>query len=416
MVTSVERIFYWLKSYLVCHLKGGDMERLFNLCRYNGIEFWNMSYQEGVCQCCIALEDFWKIRPFLRKTKVRIRIKKRCGLSFLMAFLNRRKGLWIGMLGCIFVLYFLSAHIWKFEFYGNSYYTDERLTKYLEETENIRCGIWKQHIDGALLEENLRLSFPDISWVSVRMEGTSLIISLEEMVKYEKSEDALQFPRYICAAKDGEILSMVTRSGTPKAIVGQEVKAGDLLIDGSVEIMDDSMTVTEIMTVGADGDIWAKVVEPYKKRYDCSGSSKKYERASWKICLSIGGHSFSFGKNPYEDQIIPYHCFSEMWEPLSGICLQINRYRPYEIVPSLETISQAKSRAEEELSDTFREFDEKGVQILENNVKILMYEDRVEADGYFVLIEPIGKASDHFSDGTQIDDIGETHEYNRNDD
>ncbi|WP_405318780.1 sporulation protein YqfD, partial [Frisingicoccus sp.] len=314
------------------------------------------------------------------------------------------------------VLYFLSAHIWKFEFYGNSYYTDERLTKYLEETENIRCGIWKQHIDGALLEENLRLSFPDISWVSVRMEGTSLIISLEEMVKYEKSEDALQFPRYICAAKDGEILSMVTRSGTPKAIVGQEVKAGDLLIDGSVEIMDDSMTVTEIMTVGADGDIWAKVVEPYKKRYDCSGSSKKYERASWKICLSIGGHSFSFGKNPYEDQIIPYHCFSEMWEPLSGICLQINRYRPYEIVPSLETISQAKSRAEEELSDTFREFDEKGVQILENNVKILMYEDRVEADGYFVLIEPIGKASDHFSDGTQIDDIGETHEYNRNDD
>ena len=40
----------------------------------------------------------------------------------------------------------------------------------------------------------------------------------------------------------------------------------------------------------------------------------------------------------------------------------------------------------------------------------------MEADGYFVLIEPIGKASDHFSDGTQIDDIGETHEYNRNDD
>ena len=68
------------------------------------------------------------------------------------------------------------------------------------------------------------------------------------------------------------------------------------------------------------------------------------------------------------------------------------------------------------MSDTIREFSEKGVQILENNVKILMYEDRVEADGYFVLIEPIGKASDHFSDGTQIDDIGETHEYNRNDD
>lgn len=102
-----------------------------------------MNYQEGVCHCCIYLEDFRRIRPFVRKTRVRVQIEKRCGLAFFMDFLNKRKALWMGMVGCIICLCFLSAHIWKIEFYGNSYYTDEGLKKYLAEAEGIDIGIWK---------------------------------------------------------------------------------------------------------------------------------------------------------------------------------------------------------------------------------------------------------------------------------
>ena len=62
------------------------------------------------------------------------------------------------------------------------------------------------------------------------------------------------------------------------------------------------------------------------------------------------------------------------------------------------------------------EFEEKGVQILENNVKILMYEDRVEAVGDFVLIKPVGEGTDIPPEDTQIHGIGETDEYNGNND
>lgn len=195
----MEWIFQWIRGFLKCHLKGGDMERFFNLCRYQGIECWDMSYSEGVCRCCIYLDDFRKIRPFVRKTKVRVKIVERCGLAFFIAFLQRRKGLWLGMAGCVAVLCFLSAHIWKMEFSGNSYYTDERLEKYLSETENIRIGSWKKDAVNPVLEENLRLTFPDISWVSVRKEGTSLIVALEEMVKYDAASGEKSKPRYICS-------------------------------------------------------------------------------------------------------------------------------------------------------------------------------------------------------------------------
>lgn len=413
----MEWIFRWLRSYLTCRLKGGDMERFFNLCRYQGIECWDMSFEEGVCRCCMYLEDFWKIRPFARKTRVRVRIEKRCGLAFFMNFLRRRKGWCIGMAGCIAILCFLSAHIWKMEFYGNSYYTDERLTKYLDAAEGISFGIWKTKIDGPLLEENLRLTFPDISWVSVRMEGTSLIVELEEMVKYDASAREQVLPRYICASEEGEIVSMVTRSGVPEVTIGNTVRKGELMIDGVMEILDESMTVAESIPVGADGDIWAKVTENYSKTYPASQESRNYGRAVRKFTLSIGGHTVTFGKNPYEnDGEMSYDHLTEFYNWWPGIYVQADIFRPYTNIPSWTSFSQLKSRAESELSDLIHEFEDKGVQILENNVKILMYEDRVEAAGNFVLIKPIGEGTDILPEDTQNDEIGETDEYNGNDD
>ena len=325
----------------------------------------------------------------MRKTKVRVRIERRCGLAFFVNFLKYRKGLWIGLAGCVGMLCFLSSHIWKMEFYGNSYYTDERLTKYLSETEGIDFGIWKQKVDGAMLEENLRLTFPDISWVSVRMEGTSLIVSLEEMVKYDASEKENTLPRYICASRDGEIVSMVTRSGIPKVTIGNVVQKGELLIDGVMEILDDSMAVAESIPVGADGDIWAQVMEDYHKTYPLSRESRNYGRASWKISLAFGNHSFSFGKNPYnEDDGMAYDHLTEIYHWWPGIYVQMDAFRPYTSVPSLSAVSQVKNQAEKELSDIIHEFEEKGVQILENNDKIEKNISGYRISGKLTVIEP----------------------------
>lgn len=410
----MENLFRWFRSYLVCSFKGGDLERLFNMCRHQHIECWNMTLEKGCCRCRICLRDFWKIRSFIRKTKVRVHIEEKHGFAFFLVFLQKRKGLWIGMTGCILMLYFLSAHIWKLEFYGNSYYTDEKLSKYLSEYENIHPGIWKQTIDSPSLEENLRLTFPDISWISIRTEGTSLIVSMEEMVKYDAETDSKSLPRYIVAKKDGEIVSMVTRSGIPKVGVKDKVSKGDLLIDGINEIKDDSMTVTEIRTVGADGDIYAVVTETYNKTYEFLKTCKKYEKPVFRWTLSIGNQSFTFGKGPGSDEKNKtYDHFTEIFCLFSDIYLQKDQYISFEILPEWISSAACKKQAEDELSDTIREFSEKGVQILENNVKIVMYENRAEAKGNFVLIESIGENSETLMDEAQNGEIGETHEYNR---
>lgn len=412
----VEEFLRWSKSYLECSFKGGDLERLFNMCRNHGIECWDMSYKNGVCYCCIYVKDFKKMRSFIRKTRVKIRIIKRHGLAFLITFLQKRKGLLVGLCMCIFILIMLTSCIWKVEFYGNSFYTVERLTKHLIENENIHYGIWKEKIDGALIEENLRLAFPDISWVSVRVEGTSLIINIEEMVKYETNKEE-ESSNYICAETGGEIVYMVTRSGTPYVTIGDVVGEGDLLIDGTMALYDDAMNVIENRMVGADGDIWARVVKIYDKVYYFEKISAKYDRPLYRWICSIGDKKISFGAAPKKsDNEKRFFHITEINSPLPGIHIQMDTYRPYEIVASLEAATNAKQQAEDEMSDLFDEFYEKGVQILENNVRILVYEDRIEAKGELVLIQPIGKSMNNLPEHTQIVENGETHEYNGNND
>lgn len=410
----MEKIFRWLKSYLFCCFKGGDIERLFNMCRNHGIECWNMTYENGRCYACMYVQDFWKIRQFIRKTHVRVHIEKRFGLAFVLNYLRQRKAMLFGFLGCFTVLFILSSCIWKIEYNGNSYYTKERLTKYLMENEAFSYGMFKEKINGQALEENLRLAFPDISWVSVRVEGTSLIVNLEEMLSYE-SDTTYENVRYLCSDADGVIVRMVTRSGTPKVTVGDEIHPGDVLIDGKIELMNDSMEVYEERVVGADGDVYAEVTKHYEKVYYYEKISEKYGRASYSGTLSLGKWQWSFGKKQSFKEDEAYQHLTHIWSPLSGIFLQLETYRTTTPVYALEASETARKQAEEELSDLFLEFDEKGVQILENNVKIMMYENRAEAVGDLRLIQSVAVSTDNLPDSSQIVENGETDEYNRND-
>ena len=185
----MEKILKWYRGYLKCTLYGGNLERFFNMCQNHEICIWNMNYTDEKCIACIFLNDFWKIRKFIKKTKIKIRINERHGLAFVLYHLQIRKGLWIGFLMFIILLYAMTSCIWKIEYTGNSYYTDECLTKYLIHNEGVYFGMLKSRINAPNMEENLRLNFSDISWVSVRTEGTSLLVEIEEMIHYEENDN-----------------------------------------------------------------------------------------------------------------------------------------------------------------------------------------------------------------------------------
>ena len=187
----------WKRGYLKLKIWGYGVERFLNVCGKTGIDIWGVRAErtscDPVCFCCMELKDFHRIRPVVRKTKVHIRIQKRLGLPF---FLHRNRKRWIlfaGPLLIVMILMVLSMFLWKVTFEGNNRYTDDALMTYLEKA-GIHPGILKRQVSLSQLEEQIRLDYPEILWVSAQISGTQLSIKLREMTQCFLSRKKIPVP------------------------------------------------------------------------------------------------------------------------------------------------------------------------------------------------------------------------------
>ena len=92
------------------------------------------------------------------------------------------------------------------------------------------------------LEKRLRNEFDDITWVSARLEGTRLVVEIEEN-NTASAKEKEQTPCSLKASKSGIIARMITRRGTPLVKKGDQVEKGDLLVSGLLPIYNDSQEI-----------------------------------------------------------------------------------------------------------------------------------------------------------------------------
>lgn len=171
---------------------------------------------------------------------------------------------------CFFLLllYDLSGFIWNIEINGNSYLTTETILDFLEE-EHASFGTKKSRISCEDLEEAMRSRYRDVIWTSIKIYGTKMTVDIQEnLLPQEEYEAKSDKPQDIVAAKDGVITEMVTRAGTPLAAVGAEVKKGDILVSGRIEVLNDDGEIMQYLYRPSDADIKAKVLYSYRDVID----------------------------------------------------------------------------------------------------------------------------------------------------
>ena len=98
-------------------------------------------------------------------------------------------------------------------------------------------------------------NFPEITWVSARIEGTRLILNIQEGIIPQKTNSNTS-PCNLLADKDGVITDMIVRRGIPVKKPGSVAKKGELLVSGELHIMNDSQEVLRKEYVHADADIF----------------------------------------------------------------------------------------------------------------------------------------------------------------
>ncbi len=257
----MRHFWQWLCGYVCILLRGRQVNRFLNLCSRNGIRLWKISRDvDHVIRAHIGLKDFYYLKPYLRKTKTRMKILSKKGFPFWCYRHPKLKWTFVVLLFATCMFTYSFNYIWEIEIHGNSKISNYELMDFLESYE-IEVGTKKDTVDCSFLEDQLRQNFNDLSWVSVYFNQTKLCIEIKESLydEFQSDSNDTNMQYNLVAEKDATIYSIITRKGTSVIKEGQKVKAGDILVLGQCEIYDDNGLVKDILYFPADAQIYADV-------------------------------------------------------------------------------------------------------------------------------------------------------------
>lgn len=407
-----ERIFRCVQGYIRIKIYGKSPERFLNLCRYHEIQIWGLYPKDNAYEMYILVRDFKKLHMICRKTHTKVKIIEKYGVPIFIHHNRKRKIFLFSAVLAIFLLIQYSNIIWDIHFIGNEKWTDPLLIEFLEEL-HVTPGMHKSEFDCSQIASEIRKKYNDIVWVSVSIEGSCLKIHIKEnedtlFQQKQVNTDSLDIykqlaglPQDLIATADGIITDMITRQGTPLVQVGDEVKKGDVLVRGRIDVKDDNAQIIEYQYCQADADILADTEQQYHNQIERSYVEKIYfkkqERRKWY--LSINGHTLCVGadKNRKNGQKEVYRIEHQLkigenfYLPITYGYRTLKIYKEIEKKYSDKEIQQLLSA---DFTKFLQEFEKKGIQIRENSVRIRCYENYASAEGILYLNQSITESAD----------------------
>lgn len=397
----------YIKGCLIIRLDGDYLERFFNMCRQHDVFLWRIKREKDACVCEVCAEDFKRLVPLLKKTETRVHVIKKTGIPFYFPFIKKRIIFFIGVAACLSMLHFVTNYVWAIEYIGNLQISDDEMTDFLIK-EGICYGVKKDSINCEEKEKHLRECFKNVTWTSIYFEGTKLYVEIKENEKSEPEYKPVKGTD-IAADVSGVITSIVTRSGTPLVKKGERVEEGQLLVLGSVPIYDENQLVAGYHVYDADADI--RICTQMEYQYEIKDTYPVIQYTGHNTCFGffeiLGCHFDIMPVNDILSDVLNVGGTKSACEVVTQknqVRLLDNIYLPvyYGKISKKEYYIRYMKYTQEELEllleEQFKKFitglNEKGVQIVEKNVKIVENRDGMEIIGDLLVIKSAGERVD----------------------
>lgn len=406
------KVINYLRGYVRIRVWGVSVERFMNLCGNKNILMWGVVRAEEFYEMYISLPAFYELRPIVRKTSTRVVILNRYGLPFLLAGLKRRMVFIVGCVAAIIFWFCSSFFLWDVDFNGNSRLTDEVIMEFLTEN-NVHIGMWKAELEIEQLEKDIRRAFKEVTWTSLKLEGSRLYVSIKEndapIIESTDLEKKESFGTDLVSEYSGTIVSMIVRTGVPVAAIGDTVEAGTILVEGKVPVLNEDKTVREYLLVDADADIMLEHIVEYEEALPLYYSEKVYtgrERRGYFLRYDKEEVLLSKAPDYISHDVVTKTYRPVIFEKLS-IPLYVGtiKYREYYYLEKKYGKEQAEAVLSEKLEQFISTLSEKGVQIIEKNVTINRDSKCWLESGYLRVVERIDMSQPTVTENST--DIGE---------
>lgn len=367
----------YIKGYVTIKVWGYSTERLLNLCGNHDILVWNIVNHGDYDTMNISVKGFFALKPLLKKTGTKASVLKRYGLPFFVSKMQRRKIFVIGLAGCMIFWILTSGYIWNIKIEGNYTLTEDVLMDYLAE-QGVHAAMKKKQLQIEELEENLREEYDVITWTSVQVEGTTLLIYIKEneMPEYDQNSQQKKGEGMdLIATRSGTVSYIITRSGVPQVAPGDSVEKGDILVSGAVPVYNEDTTVRKYQFVESDADIVLRYSESVSVKRDILYEEKQYTGRQKNMPLigirdkewNIGLGRISYDTYDISEEKNQVKLLDHLYLPLF---YGHRTVQEYEMVQRRYTEEEMKNIMQEEWTKIISTLEEKGVQIIEKNVTI----------------------------------------------
>lgn len=285
-----------LRGFVRLRVTGPRTEQFVNAAAEAGIPVWEVRPGEGGVSLKLGLDDFFRLRPLLKRTGCRMTVTGRYGLPFRLARIWRRKFFAAGVVLFAVLVMLLSSLVWDVNVEGNERLAaDDVLDAARQEGLYPMQWIWRLD-EPDKLSKNLASRIPGVSWVGVERTGTSVTVRVLESALPEQGE--LLSQRHLVSRSDAVVTEIYAEQGRPVVQRNTRVKKGDVLISGILGDEESSELVV------AKGEVRGLVWHEYNISVPLQTTSLAYtgERKE-RYYFMLGKWAvqvWGYGKTPFE--------------------------------------------------------------------------------------------------------------------
>ncbi|BED91819.1 MAG: sporulation protein YqfD [Candidatus Improbicoccus pseudotrichonymphae] len=248
------KIIRWIFGYETFFVKSKDLVNFINVLNRNKIILWDILKIEETLYFKSDINQHFHILKIAKNTRSEIGICAKKGLPFVWKRYKKRFGIVIGILFFLIFINILSLFVWNIKINGLKNLEKTKINGALKEI-NIKPGVLRKSIDASLAKQLIMEKIPEISWISINIDGSIVDISIKEKENAPEIIDQKIFPNQIRASRNGQIEKLEVYQGKPIVKVGDSVTKGQILIDAS-----------EFSNNKSEGKVWAKTIHQIREK------------------------------------------------------------------------------------------------------------------------------------------------------
>ncbi|MBP6886748.1 MAG: sporulation protein YqfD [Oscillospiraceae bacterium] len=228
-------------GYVKFEAEGVDCARLVSRAANRGIAVTDVRVSGIRMTGNVSCRQYKELGREAVRLGIRMRIKKKIGLVFLLRKNRERAGIAAGMILALLMVALLGTFVWGIEVKGVKTLPEEAVLA-AAKASGLTIGQSSTTYNARRIEADMLPLLDDVAWVSVNIQGCRAVIVVSERIPEPVMFHDDDEPVNIVAKRGGVIRKTVVADGMFVKEIGKSVAAGDLLVSGVIE--DEYMRLT----------------------------------------------------------------------------------------------------------------------------------------------------------------------------